>query len=284
MGTISQGLITLNVPAYEPQPWHGTLIVIGVGFSAVFFNTFLAKKLPLVEGIMLILHIAGVFAIMIPLLVLAPRYNSSRAVFTEFTNNGGWPTDGVAFMVGLNALVISLLGFDSSAHMCRLGTNLTQPLVTASFLIVFLLLAEETRNAATTLPRSIMWSTVLNAILGLAMAITICYTWGDIDEVRETVTGYPFIQIFYNTTQSLAGTTVMVLIVILTILASTIAVTATASRQLWSFARDNGLPFSPSISRVSWIFLTVTNSNLADLDRSLRVGMSLSMPSSSPLS
>ena len=112
-------------------------------------------------------------------------------------------------------------------------------------------LAEETKNAATTLPRSIMWSTVLNSTLGLAMVITICYTAGDIEEIRQTATGYPFIQIFYNSTQSLAGTTIMTTIVILTILASTIAVTATASRQIWSFARDKGVPFSAIVSRVS---------------------------------
>lgn len=115
-----------------------------------------------------------------------------------------------------------------------------------------LLIAEETRNAATTLPRSIMWSMVLNATLGLAMVITICYTLGDVDEIRETPTGYPFIQVFYNTTQSLAGASIMIMVIILTLLASTIAVTATASRQIWSFARDRGVPFSSAVSRVSW--------------------------------
>jgi amino acid transporter len=118
VGTGLQGLVVLNVSTYEPEPWHGTLIVIGVGCFAVFFNTFLSKKLPLVEGMILLLHVVGLFAIMIPLLILAPKSNS-KTVFTEFTNNGGWPTDGVSFMVGLNPIVISLLGFDSSVHMCK---------------------------------------------------------------------------------------------------------------------------------------------------------------------
>jgi amino acid transporter len=112
-----QGLVTLSVSNYEAQPWHGTMIVIGVVCFTVFFNTFLAKRLPFVEGMMLILHIVGLFAIMIPLWILAPR-NNSKAVFTEFTNNGGWGSKGVSFMVGLNPLVVSLLGFDSSVHMC----------------------------------------------------------------------------------------------------------------------------------------------------------------------
>lgn len=94
------------------------MLAIGVGCFTVFFNTFLAKKLPFVEGMMLILHIVGVFVIMIPLWVLAPR-NNSKAVFTDFMNNGGWSSDGVSFMIGLNAILVSILGFDSSVHMCE---------------------------------------------------------------------------------------------------------------------------------------------------------------------
>lgn len=99
-----------------------------------------------------------------------------------------------------------------------------------------------------------MWSVVLNSLLGLAMVITICYTYGDMAAISQTPTGYPFIEVFHNSTQSLAGTSIMTIIVILTILASTVAVTATASRQIWSFARDNGVPFSAAVSRVRCTF------------------------------
>lgn len=36
-----------------------------------FFNTVLAAKLPFIEGVLLILHMAGLFAIIIPLWVSA---------------------------------------------------------------------------------------------------------------------------------------------------------------------------------------------------------------------
>jgi choline transport protein len=91
---------------------------------------------------------------------------------------------------------------------------------------------------------------LLNSLLGLAMVITVCYTWGDTTSLVESSTHYPFIQIFYNTTHNLAGTSIMTTIIIITIVGSGIAVTATASRQIWSFARDNGVPFSIVISRV----------------------------------
>lgn len=124
-GTIIQGLITLNNPSYNPQPWHGTLLVIAVVAFAIIFNTSLAKKLPLVEGIILLIHVVGVFAIVIPLLVLAPR-NDSRTALLHFNNGGNWPTMGVAFMVGLLTSLGSMLGFDCSVHMCRPLPNMLE--------------------------------------------------------------------------------------------------------------------------------------------------------------
>ena len=86
--------------------------------------------------------------------------------------------------------------------------------------------------------------------MGYIMAITICFTLGDVTSILTTPTGYPFIQVFYNITQSYAGTNTMVAIIIITLTSSCISEVATASRQIWSFARDNGLPFSGFLSQV----------------------------------
>lgn len=87
-------------------------------------------------------------------------------------------------------------------------------------------------------------SVLVNSASGFLILVTVCFTLGDIDEVLKTETGYPFIQVFYNATESLPGTNTMTAILVLTLTASTITEVATASRQLWSFARDRGLPFS----------------------------------------
>ncbi|KAF7513739.1 hypothetical protein GJ744_007790 [Endocarpon pusillum] len=241
VGTVLQGLISLCDPTYHALAWQGTMIVIGVILLTIIFNIFLVKKLPYIEGMLVILHVMGLFAIMIPLWVLAPR-NNAKAVFTEFTNNGGWSTKGISFMVGLNPIVVTLNGFDSIVHM-----------------------AEETKNAAKTIPRTIMWSMALNAAMGFAMMVTIVFTWGDMEEIRQTPTLYPFIQVFYNSTQSLGGTAAMTGVIILTLLSSTIATLATTSRQIWSFARDGGVPFSATISEVSQRWLIPINAVLVTM-------------------
>jgi amino acid transporter len=91
----------------------------------------------------------------------------------------------------------------------------------------------------------------INALLGFVMLLTVCFTLGNVDEVLASPTGYPFIQVFYNITGSLPGTNAMTSVIIVLLIACTITEVATASRQLWSFARDGGLPFSSFFSHVS---------------------------------
>lgn len=88
-GTQIQGLIVLNNPDYVYERWHGTLLTIAVIFFIAIFNTFLAKHLPLVEGLVLCLHIGGFIAILVPLWVLGPRAESDQ-VFTTFADEGQW--------------------------------------------------------------------------------------------------------------------------------------------------------------------------------------------------
>jgi amino acid transporter len=112
-----EALIILSNPTYLPHPYHSTLLIIAVAAFSVFINTFLAKNLPLVEAIQLLIHICGFFAILIPLWTLAPRDNA-RGVFSTFNNGGGWNSEGISTLVGLLTSVISLTGSDSVAHVC----------------------------------------------------------------------------------------------------------------------------------------------------------------------
>ncbi|KAK3644233.1 hypothetical protein LTR56_009770 [Elasticomyces elasticus] len=189
-GTLIQGLIVLNNPDYIFQRWHGTLLVIAIVAFAVVFNTVLAKRLPMIESLVLILHLLGFFGVLIPLWVLSPR-NSTKMVFTQFENLGGWPTQGLSFMVGLLTSVYGLLGADSAVHM-----------------------SEEIRDASIVLPRATMWSILVNGAFGWVMVITFAFIAGDPLYIVDSPTGYPFIEAFYNATGSKAGTSVMVGIMI----------------------------------------------------------------------
>ncbi|KAK3615805.1 hypothetical protein LTR56_026368 [Elasticomyces elasticus] len=226
-GTIIQGMVVLNDPTYSPQPYQGTLLVWAVMVFCVFFNIFLAKRLPFVEGILLIIYIVGFFVVIIPLWVLAPRSPASE-VFTTFNNNGGWSGKGVAVMVGLGGVVPSLAGYDCAVHM-----------------------AEEIKDASRTLPRAIVFGVAVNGTMGLIMVITVCFTLGDTQSILSTATGYPFIQVFFNATGSYAATNTMTALVVTVFTSAVISEIATSSRQLWSFARDGGLPCSSWVAKIS---------------------------------
>lgn len=115
-GTSIQGLLILNLPDYIPHPWHGTLLVIAIVTFYVIFNTFLAKRLPMVEGLMLTVEIFCFFAVLIPLWTLGPRQDPS-VVFTQFVNGGSWNSLAISIFVGSLSAGTSLIGADSAVHM-----------------------------------------------------------------------------------------------------------------------------------------------------------------------
>ncbi|KAF2187994.1 amino acid transporter [Zopfia rhizophila CBS 207.26] len=225
-GTQIQGLIILNNGSYVPERWHGTLLVIAVATVSIIFNTLLARKLPLIEGTVLILHIFGFFAVFITMWVLAPRSKASD-VFGQFQDNAGWGNVGLSCLVGQLAPVFSLLGSDAATHM-----------------------SEELRDASYTLPRAMIWTAVSNSILGLLMLITMCFCLGDVESIIKTPTGYPFIQVIFNATESRVGTTVLASITVIMAIFGCVNNVATSSRQLFAFARDHGLPFGTFLAQV----------------------------------
>ncbi|KAF2719686.1 amino acid transporter-like protein [Polychaeton citri CBS 116435] len=227
MGGVIEGLIALNNDNYVSKPWHTTLIAIAVVTFAILFNTFLAVRLPFLEGIVFVLHVAGLFAIIIPLWVTAPHGNARDTLF-KFTNDGGWSSTGLSALIGMTSIVGTLIGYDCSVHM-----------------------SEEVRDAAVTVPRTLLWSFLPNALMFITMGATFIFCVGDLENVMNTTTGQPFIQVFYNATQSHAGTTIMVTIMLIMLMSAAIGETATASRQLWSFARDKGFPGWTWLSHVS---------------------------------
>jgi choline transport protein len=111
--------------------------------------------------------------------------------------------------------------------------------------------AEEVHNASTVVPWAIVSTILVNGVLGLALLIALLFCLGDVTAALETPTGFPFIEIFAQATNSNAAATVMTCLILFLLIASGSGVMATASRLLWSFSRDNAVPFSGYISRVS---------------------------------
>ena len=108
-GTLIQGMIVQNNPDYVFARWHGTLLFWAVVLLAVVINTVVSNSLPRIEGLILVLHILGFFAVLIPLVYLAPHSTPSD-VFALFLNEGGWSSQGLSFFVGLVGNAAAFIG------------------------------------------------------------------------------------------------------------------------------------------------------------------------------
>lgn len=103
-------------------------------------------------------------------------------------------------------------------------------------------MAEEVANARRVIPRAIMLSIAINGSLGFGMLIAVLFCMGDLDDALNSPTGYPYIEIYYQATNSLSGSLTMISINLILAVCSTIGMLAATSRQFWSFARDRGIP------------------------------------------
>jgi choline transport protein len=121
-GTMVQGLVKLNHPDYIMKRWHGTLIFYAVVFFSLFINTYLARILPEIEALVLLFHLMGYFAVLIPLVYLAPHGNAS-SVFANFTNEGGWSPRGLSFFIGTSTGMFSFIGMSRFKHMYPVKKN-----------------------------------------------------------------------------------------------------------------------------------------------------------------
>ena len=223
--TLIQGMIVLNNPAYVYERWQGTLLFFALTILAVFINTYISSHLAKLEGLILVVHVLGFFAVIIPLVYLAPQ-SSASDVFKTFLNEGGWSTQALAFFIGLNTSVYAFAGADGAAHM-----------------------AEEIHSASIVVPWTMISAVAVNGALGFGILIAVLFSVGNIEQALATPTGFPFVEIFAQAAGLGGGITMTCVIVVLGIF-GTWALLATASRQMWAFARDNGLPASRHLSRV----------------------------------
>lgn len=111
-------------------------------------------------------------------------------------------------------------------------------------------IAEEIRDASRVLPLGMFWTLILNGTTGFIMTITFAFCITDLDAALAPAYEFAYIDIFYSATQNKAGATVMTCLITLMCLCSTISNVATASRQMFAFARDRGLPFSSFLCKV----------------------------------
>ena len=106
-----QTLAVLNYPDhYNPQRWQETLIVWAMVVVSYIINVYGIRLLPSMQVLGAILHFAFFIAMVIPLILLAPR-STPDFVFTQLLRSDeGWQSPGVAWCLGMLTVTFCFLG------------------------------------------------------------------------------------------------------------------------------------------------------------------------------
>lgn len=221
-------MVSLSQLDYHPEMWHVVCLAIPTILAAVFSNLFVLKRLPWIEGVLFLLHVGGFCFVVVVTWVMGPR-EDARVVFTQFSAASGWGdvNIGLACLVGLGPPLSILAGADSACHV-----------------------AEEVRNAARAVPRAMVATSAINSLMGLVIVLTFVFNIGNTDSVLYPEHILSYVSVFYTATQSVAATYFCVSLIAVLLCFCAINRATSASRQLYAFARDAGLPFSKWLSHV----------------------------------
>ncbi len=180
----------------------------------------------------------GAIVIALAFFAFAPHWDFSRLwTFTNYSGAAGgdvWPESAskiAIFALGLLLPIYTITGYDASAHT-----------------------AEETMNAAQAVPKSMVGSVLWSSAFGWLFLIGFVLAIPNMDEAAKQ--GW---NVFFWTSDSVLPVAVKYILYVI-ILASQylcgLATVTSASRMIFAFSRDGGLPASEILRKVSPTFRT----------------------------
>ncbi|KAI5813915.1 amino acid/polyamine transporter I [Pyronema omphalodes] len=211
---------------FVAKPWQHFLMYLANMTLSFCMNVFANGILPHLNKAALVWSISGLFVVMTAVLsCAAPKFRSAGEVFSGVFNDTKWPT-GVAWSMGLLQGTLCLLGYDSPARM-----------------------SEEIPNPRKNVPRTMIGCVVLGTVSGFIFCLSLLLVAPNYHLVTQASEG-PLLFILRYATKSRAAAVVLSMFPLGCILICTVMLMTSASRLLWAFARDGGLPFSGWISQV----------------------------------
>ncbi|ABN64781.2 predicted protein [Scheffersomyces stipitis CBS 6054] len=228
--SIAQELMAFWVlahPDHVVHKWQLFVIYQLINAFLVIFNCY-GKWLPYLGNGVLYVSIVSYITITITVLVCSRgNYQDASFVFTKFDNNTGWSSAGIAFIVGLINPNWSFSCLDSACH-----------------------LAEETTKPRTDIPKAILSTVTIGFVTAFTYSIAMFFCIRNLQDIFDNSTGLPILDIYYQALGNKAGALTLGALVFATACGCTISCHTWQTRLCWSFARDNGLPFSKYLAIV----------------------------------
>ncbi|KAF9769347.1 hypothetical protein IL306_013247 [Fusarium sp. DS 682] len=213
---ISAAAVVASNNAYEATQWKTYLFFIAILSFGTVGNIWGNRILGRWNDMALYWSVLSVVIISIILLSMSPK-TDARQVFTDFTNETGWP-DGISWILGLLQSALSLIGFDVVLH-----------------------LTEEMPNPSRDAPRAMLLAIVIGGVTGFLFILVILFCLTDPATILASSTGMPIVELFLQSTKSRAAATILALMLSICFINGTSASITSASRLLYAMARDKGI-------------------------------------------
>jgi amino acid transporter len=221
---IDYGLADFLVPMLGLPPTRGYVVLVYalVLFSHAVFNHVGVRAVTILNWLSAWYHVAGVVLLSAALSWFAPK-QPLAFLATRFTDQP-YPY-AYAFAVGLLQAQWTFTGYDASAHI-----------------------TEETVNPTRNAPWGIVLSVLVSGVVGFAMLLAVTLAISDLPTAARAPN--PFIFILQTALGAGLGNALVWMVMGAMWFCGLSSITSN-SRMLFAFARDGGLPCSPSIARVS---------------------------------
>jgi len=210
---------TLGLPAAT-----GWMLFVAVVVSHAILNVLSVRIVAVLNDLSATVHIVGVVALVVLLFTLGRTHPLAWLGHTGFTTR----SDGRYALGFANALILGMwtfTGFDASAHVC-----------------------EETHDPARRAPWGIVSAVIVSAIAGYALVCALTLAVPDL--ATTAASDQPALFVLRHALGDVAGRAAMGLAIAAMWFCGLSSVTS-ASRMLFAFARDEGLPMHAQLRRVS---------------------------------
>lgn len=208
-------------PDFVVHDWMVFVTFQLVNIIAFLFNCY-GKLLPYFAKAALYISLISYFTITVTVLACSSgRFQSAHFVFVQFNNGTGWSSSAIAFIVGLINPNWCFSCLDSATHM-----------------------AEETLEPERKIPVAIMGTVAIGFITSFTYCIAMFFSISNYEEVINSNTGVPIIDIYYQALRNKGGTIWLMVMFLMTAFGCNMSGQTWMTRLCWSFSRDNGLPGS----------------------------------------
>ncbi|KAJ3498644.1 hypothetical protein NLG97_g975 [Lecanicillium saksenae] len=236
-------MYSLFHPDFVARSWHIFISYMICTWICCLIVLFGNKALPVLGDVGLFFILAGVFITIIVCAVMPTvnhkPYASNAGVWKNWTNQTGYSSNGLVFVLGMLNGAFAVGSTDCVAH-----------------------LAEEIPNPSRNIPKAMAAQYVIGFTTAIVYMIAIFYSIHDLNEALSQVPAFPLAGLYFQASGTRGGALGLLIIAFMPTFITAIGCYITAGRTFWTLSRDNATPFSRLFGKIHPKFHNPFNATL----------------------